>query len=497
MSESKPTQQCPICGAAQPLSSRTCSICGALLPGELTPVAPMPAIEGEQARSERARGPRDSSERARSERARGERLLFDPTLGDDDLFMGDLTARVWRLVLVGGIALALLLGLTLGVVISRYLAGDDENTGGGQVFTENIDQSVMTQTGTPGTLMPTMPPTNTPRTPGITPTITPVPPTPPMLDLPTITPVPPTPTITPTLEPCIQTAWAGATIFEMALKCGHVDWAVVDVILEMNDMEDAAELREGQTLEIPWPTPTPGAEPPEPDAETGTETGADDQAAVVLNEFGTPDRLAQYQDVEATLRPGQKWHTIQAGETIAGIAYLYDTTIELLSQINPEIPFLQCDFGQTYGGPNCSVMLIEGERLRVPVPVPMPEPTATPGMRSPTPQPSPTYNAPYLVGPNDGAHFNADQIVTLRWNGTGTLATNERYVVRVFDMETGEDYVALVQETFYSLPGGWQPTDRKQHTFQWTISVGTVDAEFNVLDEYDETDPRYFSWDSR
>jgi hypothetical protein len=102
-----------------------------------------------------------------------------------------------------------------------------------------------------------------------------------------------------------------------------------------------------------------------------------------------------------------------------------------------------------------------------------------------------------VIAPEDGTHFNTDQIVTLRWNGTGTLAANERYVVRVFDQDTGENYLALVPDTFYSLPGGWQPDDRKRHTLEWTISIGTVDENFNVVDEYDMTDSRYFTWDSR
>ncbi|MBN1563637.1 MAG: LysM peptidoglycan-binding domain-containing protein [Anaerolineae bacterium] len=359
------------------------------------------------------------------------------------------------------------------------------------------------ETHSPEAVMPSVIPTNTPRTPVATVES----PTPRVLDLPTITPVPPSPTITPTPEPCYQTAWAGATLFEMALKCGHVDWSVVDVILELNGMESAAELREGQTLEIPWPTATPGGEPVSANtgadaasnagSDAGTTANTTTSDDLVLNEFGTPDRLAQYQNVEPTLRPGLAWHEVQSGETIASVAYLYGTTVEILSQVNPEIEFYQCDYGQTYGGPNCSVMLYEGQSMRVPVPIPTPESTATPSFRSPTPLPTSTYNAPYLIAPEDGTHFNMDQIVTLRWNGTGTLATNERYVVRVYDMDTGEDYQALVPDTFYSLPGGWQPDDRKRHTFRWTISVGAVDAEFNVLDEHDITEPRYFSWDSR
>jgi LysM repeat protein len=308
----------------------------------------------------------------------------------------------------------------------------------------------------------------------------------------------------------MQTAQEGDTVYGMAIRCGHQDLAIVDTILDINDMDSPTELQLGQVLEIPWPTPTPGGPPTEAPASSDTgdgETGAvlpdgADQVAVVsdvpVNEFGTPDLLATYQTAEPTLRPGQAWHTVQSGETIMGIAYDYDTSVETLSQINPEIPFLQCDFGELYGGPNCSVMLIEGQQLRVPVPLPTFTFTPSPeGTLTPTPTPTATFNAPYLVAPEDGAHFNADQMVTVRWNGTGTLASNERYLVRVQDVDTGNEYTATVTGQTYVLPGGWQPSDRNRHTFEWTVAVATVDDSMNVLTEDHATDPRQFTWDSR
>jgi LysM repeat protein len=466
MSEAKATQQCPICGAGQPLSARTCSICGAVLPGELTPVVPMPSV-GES-------------------KIRGKRPRYDPAAGDDDLYAGDLTGRMWRLIFVAGVGLALLLGLGLGVVIARFGGNGDQDSG---PRAEPI-----------GTGRPTAPPTATPRgmvaaTPSTTFTPKPV------FTLATVTPMPPTPTETPTPGPCYQTAQQGDTVYGMAIRCGHIDMAVVDLILQMNNMKSAEQLQLGQTLEIPWPTPTPGSEPVEPSSSSSDGgTGGGGEAGlpeVRYNEFGTPDALAKYEDIEPTLRPGQAWHSVQAGDTIMGIAYAYDTTVETLSQINPEIPFLQCDFGERYGGQNCSVMLYEGQRVRVPVPIPTITATPTPAVRTATPTPTATYNAPYLVAPEDGEHFSADQIVTLRWGGTGTLATNERYIVHVRDLDTGEEYVATVSDTSYILPGGWQPDDRNTHTLEWMIALGIVDAQFNVLSEDHITDTRRFAWDSR
>jgi hypothetical protein len=469
MSVRKPSQECPICGAVQPLSARKCSICGAVLPGELTPVAPLPSISSETEKKKRVR--------------------YDPAEGDDDLYVSDLAGPMWRLIVIGGIVLALLLGVGIGIGISRY--GDNDSNGN--------RPGVSVETLTTGDQRPTVPPTATARGGQPSPTASQI--REPLITLATVTPAPPTPTETPEPGPCLQTASAGDTVYGMAIRCGHQDMAVVDLILEMNGMDSAEELQLGQTLEIPWPTPTPGGEPVEQtDPETGNQPEGQSEAApeVILNEFGTPDLLATYQNAEPTLRPGQAWHSVADGETILSIAVLYDTNLETLSQINPEIPFLQCDYGMDSGGPNCSVMLYVGQRVRVPVPLPTRTPTPTPvGTLTPTPTATATFNAPYLLMPEDGKQFFADERVTLRWGGTGTLAENERYVVRVRDLEAGQDYTVLATDTAYELPGGWQPVDRNRHTFEWTISVASVDGQLNIVTEDHKTEPQQFTWNSR
>jgi LysM repeat protein len=470
MSEKKPFQQCPICGARQPLSARKCSICGAVMPGELTLVAQVPPVP----------------ERA----AKGAASHYDPAVGDDDLYAGGLSGRLWRPVVLGCVALALLFGLGIGLAVG--LVYWDGHPGGQEARVESI-----------GTERSTAPPTATLRE-GMFVTMIASPTQVMSLGLATVTPAPPTPTDSPTPGPCYQTAQQGDTVFGMAIRCGHRDMAIVDLILEINKMKSAQELQIGQTLEIPWPTPTPGGEPTrEQSTDSGTGGGNDQStsetvAQVQVNEFGTPDLLATYQTAEPTLRPGQAWHTVQSGETMLSIAIDYDTTIEVLSQINPEVPFLQCDFGSPSGGPNCSVMVYPGQRVRVPVPLPTTTPTPSPaGTLTLTPSATATFNAPYLLAPPDNAHFRSDEIVTLRWGGTGTLAAEERYVVRVRDLTTGQSYVAAILDTTYILPGGWQPSDGNQHTFEWSISVAQVDAQDNILNEDHVTDARRFTWDSR
>lgn len=457
-----PSQKCPLCGAIQPVSARTCAICGAALTGEPMAV-PVPT--------------------AKSSRRRGAAPRYDPSAGDDDLYAGDLSGRTGRLLLAVGFVALLLLGVLLGLAIARWVGGGGD---GGESRTEGI-------------ALPTAPPTSTPRalTPAHTPTLT----RDVMLSLPTVTPMPPTATPTPTITPCYQTAGQDDTVLGMAYRCGHRELAIVDVILEINGMDNPQELQLGQTLEIPWPTPTPA--PGQELTATAEEIESEMQNLEVsptlrVNAFGTPDALAKYENIEPTLRPGQAWHVVEPGQTILGIAYVYETTIETLSQINPEIPFLQCDYGDPTGGPNCVVMLYEGQRVRVPVPLPTPTLSPTPsGTLTPTPSPTPTFNAPYALGPEDGARFAADQLVTLRWGSTGTLGAQERYIVRVRDRDTGQDYTAMVVETSYILPGGWQPSDRNRHTFAWHIAVGELDEWGAIISERNASAPRHFTWDSR
>ncbi|NDJ75187.1 MAG: SH3 domain-containing protein, partial [Chloroflexi bacterium] len=70
----------------------------------------------------------------------------------------------------------------------------------------------------------------------------------------------------PTLLPamCIQVVQSGDTLLDLIFRCGYdsLDRMLLDTILEMNNMNSAAELVIGQEVMIPWPAPdtmpTPG-----------------------------------------------------------------------------------------------------------------------------------------------------------------------------------------------------------------------------------------------
>ncbi|WP_162910059.1 LysM peptidoglycan-binding domain-containing protein [Aggregatilinea lenta] len=479
MSERKATQVCTICGSTQPLSARRCGICGAVLSGQA-------ATRISDTAHEAAPAGRTSAPR------------YDPAAGDDDLYAGELASRFRRLALLS-LAILVLVGAGAAVLLLDPFGGDD----GANVQTEPLASQ------------PTAPPTATPRANAggattevddsaadvtfSTPTAGMV------MEFPTVTPAPATPTDSPTPGPCMQTAQTGDTIYAMASRCGHRDLSIVDLILETNDMTSPEELQIGQELEIPWPTPTPGGPTTEPDGDAsadlpsdGADASTDTTSYDAGGDSGTPSNLATYALMEPTLRPGLAWHTVQAGEDILTIAREYGTDIETLSKINPEIAFLQCDYGSPTGGELCSVIISIGQQVRVPVPMPTATWTPSPvGTRTPTPTPTATFNAPYLVSPADEAQFNADQIVTVRWGGTGSLGPDERYIVYVRDVDTGQEYVATVTETSYILPGGWQPSDRHTHEFEWSVAVGTVDAQNQISNENHPAEPRTFTWDSR
>ncbi len=477
MSERKATQLCTICGSIQPLSARRCGICGAALSGQpaskLSPSAHEPG------------GPAGGSRTPR----------YDPAVGDDDLYAGELVTRIRRLALLSLVIAVLAIGVGMVLVLDPF--GGDQDPG---IQSEPIASQ------------PTAPPTATLRSEAaggaedgggnLFSTATPPPTSNVVMNFATVTPAPPTPTDSPTPGPCMQTAQTGDTIYAMASRCGHRDLSIVDIILEMNDMTSPEELQIGQELEIPWPTPTPGGPTVEADSTVPEDSpdaaGSSDTAGIELNGLETPSNLATYQSIEPTLRPGLAWHTVEAGEDILTIAQEYGTDLETLSKINPEVPFLQCDYGSPSGGELCSVIIGIGQQVRVPVPLPTATWTPSPsGSLTPTPTATTVFNAPYLVSPPNEAHFNADQIVTLRWGGTGSLGPGERYVVHVRDVDTESEYVATVAETAYILPGGWQPTDRRTHEFEWSVSVGTVDAQNQISNENHPAEPRTFTWDSR
>jgi hypothetical protein len=177
------------------------------------------------------------------------------------------------------------------------------------------------------------------------------------------------------------------------------------------------------------------------------------------------------------------------------IAYEYNTDAETLAQINPEVPFSQCDFSETSGGPSCTVLLQPGQLFRVPAPSPTPTLSPTPsGSETATPTITPTFNAPALISPNNRALFRADDLITLRWVSSGVLGIGERYQIIVRDLTSGAEYRETTQELFFIVPAAWQGTDDRRHDYEWRVGVVTESDRSNMLYP---TEPRLFTWESR
>lgn len=323
---------------------------------------------------------------------------------------------------------------------------------------------------------------------------------PPTLTL-TFTPSPShTPSITPTREPCMQQVLPGDSLIAIIVRCGHTDRTVLDQVLEINGIEDAAFIQQGQTIEVPWPTPSPDPNAIPTEVEESSDTGSIESLDDLENiDLADADVLLSLDNFDpfaptatATLPPGVQWHTVSSGENITTIVTQYGADVKILSELNPEIDFALCEFGETFGGPECRVFLSEGQRVRVPAPTPTPTLSPTPsGSETPTPTPTATFNAPSAISPAEREFFNADELITLRWVATAQLGENEVYRVVLEDTTLGITYNADTTDLFYILPAEWRGTERLRHNYRWQIAIINID---NPQDVIFRTDTRTFVW---
>lgn len=445
--------RCPICQSSLSPSVRVCPVCGARLPEPTGQPGP-----GRQT------------------------PVYSPDLGEDDLYAPRLLRFPWWGVVVPIVAIGVVL---LGVVVFATASF--------------FGRAGLRQPGTTSAPLGGSTPVPTLALGGATPESAPGSTAMATLFMPTLTPAPPptnTPPPTDTPGPCEQVVEEGDTLLSLASRCGHRHLDVVDAIIDLNGLRSAESIQIGQRIFIPWPTPTPGA--PLDAASTGQ---AGTEEGNLPEETGAELALAMPgpgPTLTPTLQPGVMWYTVQPGDTIIAIALQFDANVEILSQLNPEVTFSQCDFGMDSGGPNCIVNLFEGQRLRVPAPTPTPTLSPTPsGSETATPTPTPTYNAPALLSPGDRALFRADELITLRWVTTGTLAEGDVYLVTVRDLTAGVVHTATTTETLFIIPPEWQPADGQRHTFSWNVAIGPADGRGELASETFRTDSRLFSWDSR
>jgi hypothetical protein len=231
------------------------------------------------------------------------------------------------------------------------------------------------------------------------------------------------------------------------------------------------------------------------DASVDNAAPAADSDAPALAIVSLPTSAPPTARPSATLLPGVRWHVVQPNENIVSVAFDNFTDVQTLSQLNPEITFSQCDFGNPSGGPECAVMIYAGQQIRVPAPTPTAtlSPTLS-GSETATPTLTPTFNAPSALSPADHILFTRSELITLRWVGSGTLSEGETYRVRVDDLTSGQTYTADTTDLSYILPNDWQGRDGQRHDYRWTISVISL---ANPDNPYFTTEPRLFTWEGR
>ncbi len=313
----------------------------------------------------------------------------------------------------------------------------------------------------------------------------------PTLFLPTVTLTPsppPSATFTPTRSPCQQLVRGGDSLVALVARCGHRDLDVIDLVLEINGLAAAERIQIGQQLEIPWPTSTAAAQQlasPPAAREATRVPGAAGSTGPAPSPFS-----AGPAQVTPTLQAGVQWHRVSAGETIVGLAYRYGTDLKVLSELNPEVTFSQCDFGQASGGPGCVVMVYENQRLRVPAPTPTP--TLSPTISNiATTTPTPVINAPAAYSPPDEHNFGSDEIVTLRWVATGSLQAGQSWRVVVESLSSGQVFSLATSAQSLVVPGEWQEQLPGWHGYRWRVQLVSEDSQ-----TVRESETRVFLWES-
>ncbi len=256
-----------------------------------------------------------------------------------------------------------------------------------------------------------VPPTETP-----TPTLTVTP-------SPTATPVTPTPTNTPepTPTPFTYTVASGDNCITIAYA---FDVSVQSIVLLNNLPATCSNLTIGQKLQIPYPTATP-----------------------------TPFPTATLSPFEATRQACPKVdYKVQANDTLSTIAANYAIPIQAIKDWNGLVSD-NVRAGQTLILPLCQQGFV--------------------GV-TPTPTIPPPYAGPNLLLPVDGAVFDtASQTVTLQWASVGVLAANEAYQVTIEDITNGDGrrLVDYVNDTKFTVPDTFQPTETGPHVFRWSVQA--------------------------
>jgi len=298
-------------------------------------------------------------------------------------------------------------------------------------------------------------------------------------DPPTITPLPTkTLTASPTPNPyATYIIQANDTLLYIIQQAPffYRDGSVVNEIIRINpNVPSPNQLPPpGSSILIPLPTPTPTLF-----GQDLTQTAQPNQPDVVIA------GIAQVSQVE-----------VREGITILGIAGQYNTNLPILATLNPQLFFVNCDFANPSGGPDCNVSMRIGDLVNVPAPSPTPTLSATfSGLETATPLP--TYAPPVAIFPPNESSAPGRSF-PLQWSSSGILRANEVYLIEINDETAGTQFVDITRATTFNLPESLIPTDGQTHTIRWRVTVAAPNDQGAYRFVSAQPSFRTFYWQSR
>ena len=206
----------------------------------------------------------------------------------------------------------------------------------------------------------------------------------------------------------------------------------------------------GQTIRIPRPTATPMPDGAQATAELLATIGIDSATGLQSNS-------------------SVSCHTVVANDTMVSIAERYNTTLEILSDLNSDLNWSGCNFRLLAGGEDCVPILKLGACIQVPQPTPTPTRFPTPtGLETPTP--TATKLAPRLLYPAEDERIQAHQLV-LQWVGLSGLRAGDVYLVELRDETAASDHKQRTSTTSYRVPEAFAPRLGEAHKLQWRVSL--------------------------
>ena len=274
----------------------------------------------------------------------------------------------------------------------------------------------------------------------------------------TDTPIPPSPTLKPTatspfFEYVVQPNDSMFYVIQLPQHGHRYDADVAATVVALNDnIVNVDFLPVGETIYIPRPTTT------------ATAVGARATVALLAT-------IGVDGDSGAILPSGAVvgCYEVQEGDSLVEIATQYNTTLEVLSNLNREIDWFGCAFTEPSGGPDCNPNIQIGQCIFVPQPTPLPSKTPTP-TGDETMTPTATRLAPRLLFPTNGATVPPGLLI-LQWVGISGLSEADTYLIEIVDQTTNTRLNQVSQSNALRVPNAFAPRDGQARRIQWRVSV--------------------------